>query len=293
MSWLKLTIATGAEQVEQLSELLEQFDAASISFNPATDEAIFDEPSESGCYWQRTYVSALLDSEIDLDILLACVRNRIGTDNIFSHKIEPLKDENWIEVHKDGHGPMVFAERLCICPSWCDPPDSSLTSVILDPGLAFGTGTHATTALCLGWLAEQDLSNKTVIDYGCGSGILGLAAAGLGASRVYGTDIDPQALSATMSNATRNHLQDKITASLSDRGEIPAADILIANILLNPLLELAPRFAELVNIGGSLALSGILAVQAEECLVAYSRWFKMSEPVYQDEWTLITGVRKS
>jgi len=292
MPWLKLTIATTAEQAERLGDLLLQFDAASSSFHAATDEALFDEPSAPAGYWQRTYVSALLDSEIDLDILLACVRKRIGTDNIFSHKVEPLKEKNWTQAHQQGHGPLVFAGRLCICPSWCKPPQADLPSIILDPGLAFGSGTHASTALCLGWLARQDLINKRVIDYGCGSGILGLAAARLGARRVYGIDIDPQALAASLGNAQQNHLQDKIELATADEAEVPVADLLIANILLRPLLDLAPRFAALVRTGGALALSGILAVQTEECSAAYSPWFEMDEPSYQDEWALISAVRK-
>ena len=293
MAWLKLVITTGAEQVDELTALLEQFDASSISFSPATEEAIFDEPSDPGLYWQQTHVSALLDSEVDLDILLACVRNRIGTENIFSHKIEALKDENWVEAHKAGHGPMVFADRLCVCPTWSEAPDAGLATVVLDPGLAFGTGTHATTSLCLGWIAEQDVRDKLVIDYGCGSGILGLAIASMGARTVYGTDIDPQALSATMSNARQNNLQERIEVTLAGTEELPVSDMLIANILLNPLLELAPHFAELLKNEGKLALSGILATQVEECLAAYSQWFKMDEPVFKDEWALITGVREA
>lgn len=291
MAWLKLTITTGPQQVDPLSELLQQFDAVSLSFKPASDEAIFDEPSDSNCYWQKTQVSALLDAELELDILLACIRNRIGTENIFAHEIESLKDENWLEAHRSGYAAMIFSEKLCICPSW-DAAPKQLATVILDPGLAFGTGTHATTALCLNWLAEQDLSEQTVIDYGCGSGILGLAAARLGAGSVYATDIDPQALSATMSNAKQNDLQDKIRVQLADEADCTAADVLLANILMNPLLELAPRFAGLLVPGGKLALSGILAVQAEQCLAAYQPWFKMDEPSYRDEWALITGIRK-
>lgn len=292
MSWLKLTITTTPDQVDSLAELLTQFDAVSVSFYPATEEAIFDEPSDPHSYWKQTHVSALLDSELDLDILLACIRNRIGTNNIISHKIELLKDENWVEAHKQGHGPMIFAQRLCVCPSWCSPPEKGMATVVLDPGLAFGTGTHATTGLCLDWLAGQELTDKTVIDYGCGSGILGLAAASLRAGHVYATDIDTQALSSALSNAKRNDLSQKITIMSID-DQPPAAEILIANILLNPLLELAQRFAELVKPKGQLALSGIMAVQANECLAAYSHWFKMNEPVYKDEWALITGARKA
>ncbi len=292
MAWLRLTITTDAAQAQHAAELLAQFAAVAISFHPATDEALFEEAADREALWQKTQVSALLDSEIELDILLACLRNRIGTENILSHQIAPVADEDWTQAHKAGHGPRVFAERLCICPSWSAPPADGLTTVVLDPGLAFGSGGHASTALCLDWLARQELADRTVIDYGCGSGILALAAAALGAGRVYATDIDPQALSASAENARRNDLQKKIQFSLAAKGAVPAADILLANILLGPLLELAPQLAALVKTGGALALSGILAVQAQECQAAYAPWFTLDAPTYQDEWALLVGIRK-
>ena len=163
--------------------------------------------------------------------------------------------------------------------------------MILDPGLAFGTGTHPTTRLCLDWLAHHDIKDKCVIDYGCGSGILALAAARLGAVKVYAVDIDPQAIRATGENTSLNQLEDRLVIASTDDVELPAADILLANILLNPLIELAPVFDSLVKTGCDIVLSGILSTQSTECLASYSQWFKMSQPEYEEEWARLHGRR--
>ena len=292
MAWLRLTIETLAEQVEPLTGLLEQFDACSISYRPASDENLFDIDNQNNqVVWKQTAITALLDSEIDIDILLACIRNRIGSENIFRHQIEALADTDWTEAHKREFHSMIFADRFVVRPDW-EPADSSgLPGVTLEPGLAFGTGRHATTALCLEWLARTDLTGKTVIDYGCGSGILSLAAARLGAARVFAVDIDPLAIIAAGQNAERNRLQDRIRVLQAPSMEIPQADVLLANILLNPLLQLASVFAGLVNPGGEIVLSGILASQAADCLACYRQWFKMGAPEYRDEWSLLYGYR--
>ncbi len=185
---------------------------------------------------------------------------------------------------------MVFGERLCICPGWLKPPDGYQHIITLDPGLAFGTGGHPTTSLCLEWLARQELTGRSVIDYGCGSGILALAAARLNAGKVYAVDIDLQAVAAARNNAGRNKLEE-ITIGAAEEVDLPASDILIANILLTPLLAFAPKFSTLVKAKGDIVLSGILASQAEECLAAYGRWFKMDEPEFRNEWAMLHGVR--
>lgn len=292
MAWLRLTIETIAEQVETLTALLEQFDASAVSYQPVSDENLFDD----GCraepaVWQQTSVTALLDAEIDIDILLACIRNRIGTENITGHRIEAVQDQDWSQVHKPAFPVMVFAGRLMVRPDWETSAAAALPCITLAPGLAFGTGRHATTALCLEWLAGRDLSGKTVIDYGCGSGILSIAAARLGASQVYAVDIDPQALLATSQNAERNQLLDRIQLAATPDPGWAQADILVANILLNPLLQLAPEFAGQVKPGGEIALSGLLAGQVPDCLDCYGQWFKMGTPEYRDEWSLLQGRR--
>ncbi|MFT5131764.1 MAG: ribosomal protein L11 methyltransferase [Gammaproteobacteria bacterium] len=291
MSWLRLTLECNAAYVDVLSKLFEQFDAVAVSSEAMSEEQMYAGVGDDPVYWNRTAVSALFDDSIDLDILLACSRNRIGTDNLTNSRVEVVKDENWIEAHKANHGSTIFAERLCVSPSWILPNHDYPATLVLDPGLAFGSGKHATTALCLDWLARQDLGAKQIIDYGCGSGILGLAAAILGAKKVYAVDIDPQALQATRNNAMANKLEDKINVSSADNAELPIADILLANILLKPLTELAPLISKLVCAKGKIILSGILAVQTEECLAAYSPWFNMSAAVFQDEWALLEGIR--
>ncbi len=292
MSWLRLTLECKASHVEPLSHLFEQFEAISISSEAVTEEQLFAGVAEDPVYWQRTAVSALFDDSIDLDILLACARNRIGTENLLASRIEAVADQNWVDAHKEEHSAMIFAERLCISPSWSPEKPEYPVTLELDPGLAFGTGKHATTALCLEWLATHDLDDQQIIDYGCGSGILALAAAKLGAKQVYAVDIDPQAVLATKANALNNKLDKKLVASAAENATLPSADILIANILLNPLLELAQQMSNLVRKNGKLVLSGILSVQVDECLAAYSPWFTMGEPVFQDEWALLEGFRK-
>ena len=182
--------------------------------------------------------------------------------------------------------------RLHIIPSWLSPPtDDDKPSIIIDPGLAFGTGTHVTTALCLEWLAQNNIEGKSIIDYGCGSGILALAAARLGADKVFAVDTDPQAIAAAQFNIRRNHFEKVISVSSPDQLSLIEVDILIANILMGPLLELASIFSVLVRPDGQLVLSGILATQVEECLATYSRWFKMSDPKFRDEWAVLHGYR--
>lgn len=292
MSWLRIILECRASHVESLSHLFEQFDAIAISCEAITDEQLFAGVSEDPVYWQHTAVSGLFDESIDMDILLACARNRVGTENLLGNRVELVADQNWAEAHKREHSAMIFADRLCIYPSWTEAKPEYAFSLVLDPGLAFGSGKHATTALCLEWLATHELDDQQIIDYGCGSGILALAAAKLGARQVYAVDIDPQAVLATKANALNNKLDNKLIVSAAENAALPAADILIANILLNPLLQLARHISSLVRKNGKLVLSGILAVQVDECLASYSRWFTMGEPVFQDEWALLEGFRK-
>jgi ribosomal protein L11 methyltransferase len=293
MSWLQLILESDLESAEQLSELLELFGAVSISMSAMSDEKIFGQAIEKDpVLWQRTRIEALLHEDTDLDTLLVCLRNRVGADRIDKHEISVLEDRDWVNEFKFGHGVKIFADRLCVCPSWCELPRDDIAHIILDPGLAFGTGTHETTAACLEWLASNDIKNKSVIDFGCGSGILALAAVKLGADKVYAVDIDPQALQATKENAKRNNVTDQLVIAHPDKIQLPAVDVLVANVLLNPLQELANHFSELVRLHGDLVLSGLLSTQAEECLAAYQSWFNMDEPVFKQEWSLLHGTRK-
>lgn len=293
MSWLQLILESDLKSAEELSEFLELFGAVSISMSAMSDEKIFGQAREKDpVLWQQTRIVALLHEDTDLDTLLVCLRNRVGADRIDKHEISVLEDRDWVNEFKFGHGVKIFADRLCVCPSWCELPRDDIAHIILDPGLAFGTGTHETTAACLEWLTSNDIKNKSVIDFGCGSGILALAAVKLGAEKVYAVDIDPQALQATEENAKRNNVTDQLVIAHPDDIQLPAVDVLVANVLLNPLQELANHFSELVRPRGDLVLSGLLSTQAEECLEAYQSWFNMDEPVFKQEWSLLHGTRK-
>ncbi len=293
MSWLRLMLESDPEGADQLSELLELFGAVSISMFAVSDEKIFGQAIEKEpILWKHTRIVALLHEDTDLDTLLVCLRNRVGSDRIDKHEISVLKDRDWVNEFKFGHGVRIFADRLCVCPGWCELPRNDIAHIILDPGLAFGTGAHETTAACLEWLASNDIEQKSVIDFGCGSGILALAAAKLGAEKVYAVDIDPQALRATEENAKRNNVTDQLVIANPEDIQLPTVDVLVANILLNPLQELANHFAELVRPRGDLVLSGLLSTQVEECLEAYQSWFNMDGTVFKQEWSLLHGTKK-
>ena len=292
MPWLRLTLTSHETHADSLGELLGKFSPAALSFKPASAEPVFGEGDDPGGYWERTSVSALFQPDVDLDIVLACARNQLGSANLLDCRVEAVADEDWVESHKAAFSPRVFGGRLCVCPSWHKPPPGVDGVIELDPGLAFGTGSHATTALCLEWLAGQDLAGCHVVDYGCGSGILGLAAARLGARAVTAVDVDPQALRATAANAKINGLAGRIVTVPPGDPRISEADVLVANILLNPLLGLVDTFSGLLHAGGRLALSGILANQAEDCSEAYTPAFEMDGAIYQDEWALLTGIRR-
>ena len=293
MAWLQLTFESNRESANTLSELLEQFGAVSVCLSAISNELLFGQDgSEAEELWEQTRVTALLHEDTDLDTLIVVARNRVGAGQIRQHHLELVEDRDWVSEYQQTHGIRVFGDRLCICPGWCTPPDHIPNILMLDPGLAFGTGTHDTTGMCLDWLVAHDISGKQIIDYGCGSGILALAALKLGAEHVWAIDIDPQALEATTANAEKNQLSEQITIMHPDEIKLPAIDILIANVLLNPLKDLSAKFAGLVLINGTVVLSGILANQADECLVAYQSWFNMQAPVFRREWALLEGVRK-
>lgn len=291
MSWLQLTLVTGKSEADRCAELLEQMGAVAVTLSANSDEPVFDQHGEERQLWQDTSIKALLHPDMDLDILLVCIKNRIGADKIAQHHIELIKDKDWVSEFKSQHAPVLFAERIWIVPSWCEKPESQLPTITLDPGLAFGTGSHPTTSLCIQWLAENNIKGKTVVDYGCGSGILAMVAAMLGAGQVYAVDIDPQAIQAARENVYVNGLEKKIIIELVDDCKLPIADVLIANILMNPLKELLNKFSELTKKDSQLILSGLLSTQAEECLSDYSRFFSMQKAVFEEEWARIEGRR--
>ncbi len=292
MSWLQLQLETNRESAEILSELLGQFGAESISLSAASAEPLFDNFGEDSRLWEKVRLTALLHPDTDLDIMLVCLRERVGAKAIINHHLETVEDKNWVGEFESRHQPTLISDRIWIVPSWCDLPDTDKPSIVLDPGLAFGTGSHPTTALCINWLAQHDLNSKTVIDYGCGSGILAMVAARLGAKKVYAVDIDPQAVEAAAANIDANRLSATIQTGLVDELALPVADVLVANILMNPLNELFETFCHLTRPGSHLVLSGLLFIQAEECLAKYSSCFTMDPPEYDSEWSRLHGIRR-
>ena len=287
MPWIQLRINTTSDLAESISEQLEESGAVSVTFQDTFDNPVFEPLPGETKLWGNTDVVGLYDAETDIDEL----KSILNLEQ-YSYKIEQLEDKDWEREWMDNFHPMQFGKRLWICPSWREIPDPNAVNVMLDPGLAFGTGTHPTTALCLTWLDSLDLNNKIVIDYGCGSGILAIAALKLGAARVIGIDIDPQAIQASCDNAERNKVSEKIELYLAK--DIPdnlQADVVVANILAGPLKELKPQISKLVKPSGELGLSGILENQSQSVCEAYQTEFVLDPVIEQDEWCRITGKK--
>lgn len=292
MPWIQLILDATDRDPEQLEDALLAAGAASVTFSDAADQPIYEPDLGTTPLWSHTRITGLFDAETDMDGVLTTLEILLA-GALPPHKTEILEDRDWVRAWMDQFHPMRFGQRLWIVPSGYAAPDPNAVNILLDPGLAFGTGTHPTTALCLEWLDGAELSAADVVDYGCGSGILAVAAARLGARHVWATDIDPQALLATLDNARKNHVAERIAAVVP--GDLPAlhADVMLANILAGPLVQLAPALAALTRTGGQLVLSGILAQQADEVRSAYQTWFEMAEPAERESWVRLEGRRKA
>jgi len=282
--WLQLGFDISADETDALAEALESAGALSVTLQDSGDDPIYEPKPGASVLWPTTHVVGLFAPDADPQRILKAVQVTLGLDDIPGCRIRRLADRVWERVWMDHFRPLRFGDRLWIVPSGYDPPQPDAVNLFLDPGLAFGTGTHATTALCLEWLERHPPIGEDVIDYGCGSGILAIAAARLGARHVRAVDIDEQALRATCDNAARNDVAERITAALPERLGDASADCLIANILARPLVELAPRFAALLRRGGRLVLSGILTTQRDEVLAAYQGRFRFHGEARRDDW---------
>jgi len=293
MPWLQLTIEATHSNSEHLSDLLSQAGAAAVTMQDAKDDPIYEPPPGSTPLWDQLLLTGLFEANTDIDSVLKLIQSQTG--KIPEHTLNPLEDKDWTRAWMDDFKPMPFGQRLWICPSWHTPPDPHAINILLDPGLAFGTGTHPTTALCLKWLDKNYNDAVDVIDYGCGSGILGIAAGLLGSQQIYAVDLDPQALIATQANAEKNMVSNTIdTYSVPTfKQQFPTLQcpLLLANILAGPLVELSDMLASHVSIGGKIVLSGILAEQAEKVSIAYQRWFNIDEIEQQDDWIRIVGTK--
>ena len=294
MPWIQKKINTTGAQAEEMGDALLENGAVSVTFQDTHDNPVFEPLPGETRLWGDTDVIGLFDAETEMQDVIAGLSQHPLLGANFLHKIEQIEDKDWEREWMANFHPMRFGQRLWICPSWRDVPDPSAVNVMLDPGLAFGTGTHPTTALCLSWLDSLDLAGKTVIDFGCGSGILAIAALKLGAAKAIGIDIDPQAIQASRDNAERNGVSDNLTLYLPhEQPDNLSADVVVANILAGPLRELAPLISVLPKAGGHLGLSGILASQAESVCEAYEQAFVLDPVAEKEEWCRITGTRVS
>ncbi|WP_439234512.1 50S ribosomal protein L11 methyltransferase [Lonepinella koalarum] len=290
MAWVQLRVNSTSEKAEKISDFLAEIGAVSVTFMDSQDTPIFEPLPGETRLWGNTDVVALFDAETEMVLILTALRNSNLLSPDFAYKIEQIEDKDWEREWMDNFHPMQFGQRLWICPSWRKVPDKTAVNVMLDPGLAFGTGTHPTTALCLEWLDGLDLNGKTVIDFGCGSGILAIAALKLGAKNAIGIDIDPQAILASRNNAEQNGVADRLQLFLSDDKPMDLkADVVVANILAGPLKELYPVISQLVKPQGDLGLSGILATQASSVCDVYQQKFVLDPVIEREEWCRITG----
>jgi ribosomal protein L11 methyltransferase len=291
MAWLSLRLAVDGDRAEALSDALMAAGALSVSIEDrdAGTEAELPQFGEPGMAdpksWQHNWLVALLDADADVPALIAALG--LPADSAF--EVETVAEQDWVRLTQSQFDPIPISGRLWIVPSWHEAPDPEAITIVLDPGLAFGTGSHPTTRLCLKWLEANLAGGETVLDYGCGSGILAIAAARLGAGKVVGVDIDPQAVGAARDNAERNGVA--IDFMLPDQLRVGVYDVVVANILTNPLKALMPLLAAHVRPGGAIILSGILDAQAEEVMAIYGQSFAMRHLATEEGWALLTGTR--
>lgn len=296
MSWLTLSIQADASYAEALSEALLEHGALSVDMLDADadtpdEQAIFGEPGEpTSAVWQHNLVNALFESDAAVaDILQTCC-SLLGISPTPTHEIKTLEESDWVRLTQAQFDPIRISPRLWIVPTWHTPTDPDAINIALDPGLAFGTGSHPTTRLCLRWLDSHLRNGESVLDYGCGSGILAIAAMKLGAGSAVGVDLDAQAVQASHDNAAAN--QVRADFYLPEQASLSQYDVVVANILTNPLRALAPLLAGATKSGGRIVLSGVLAEQADEVMRIYAQWFEMVPAVVEDGWACLSGIKK-
>lgn len=293
MPWLKCRITADARDAETLETRLTALGASCVTLMDAGDEPILEPPPGSTPLWSRLVLTALFENHHDPLGIIASLSEDPGIEPARCH-FETLADQQWERAWMADFKPMRFGKRLWIVPSWCEPPEPGAVNLRLDPGLAFGSGTHETTALCLEWLDGECLDGASLLDYGCGSGVLALGGLLLGAARATACDIDPQALAATRENAQRNSLAAQLNCASPDTLPATASfDVLVANILAQPLAALAGTLAAHCRPGARMALSGILATQADTLLNCYLPWFDLDPVSHRGDWVRISGTRRA
>jgi len=293
MSWLQLRIAVNKPDVEALEDALLASGAVSVTLEDGADDPILEPGVGETPLWNSLRVTGLYPSDIHTELAFQLLSESFS-GQLEHWRWEILEDQPWETLWTEHYKPIPCGERLWICPSWREPPDPNAVNLSLDPGLAFGSGTHPTTFLCLQWLDAQSLAGKTVIDFGCGSGILAIAALLLGAKQVIATDNDPQALLATRDNAQRNGLSEsQLRVCLPEDLNAEPADLVLANILAAPLISLAGQLTSLTRAGGQLCLSGMIASQTEAVMAAYSEHFRFAPPLGREEWFCLTAEKQA
>ncbi len=296
MEWQQFVMNLEALNPASVEEILIRHGAQSVTFSDAGDVPVLEPGPGETPLWNNTRISGLFGPGVDVAGLLADLRSSLAVEQLPDHRLETLADRDWEREWLRDFGPMRFGRRLWVCPAGSEPDQSDAVIVRLDPGLAFGTGTHATTAMCLEWLDAIELRGRTMLDYGCGSGVLAIAALKLGCEHAQAMDIDVQAVTATVENAAQNKIGEKLTVSSSDADIEGQFDVVVANILAGPLVELAGSISERVRAGGRLALSGILSEQAAEVIDAYAPWVDLDEPEFRRQdgqtWVRLTGRKR-
>ena len=292
MAWHQISVITQENIAPQLADFFSDLGAVSVTYMDAEDEPVYEPAIGETKIWSNTQVIALYELDVDPELIKTQVYQQFNYEDLHSWVYEAIADQEWERAWMEYYKPMKFADRLWVCPTDQEQVESGTVCLTLDPGLAFGTGTHPTTALCLEWLASHELSAKTVIDYGCGSGILAVASVLLGAKVAHAVDIDPQAITATKSNALKNKVEDNIKTYLPEQFTPFQADIVLANILAKPLIDMAEQICALVILGGQLVLSGILYEQAESVINAYQHQITFSPLVQQEDWIRLEGVKR-
>jgi ribosomal protein L11 methyltransferase len=296
MSWVRAAFELETSEPDAVADALLESGAFSVDIADADvgtlqERPLFGEPGAEHPLWPRQRFTALFDAQVDVAAMVGEVLRNLAVEATSPIRLEGVAEQDWVRATQQQFAPIKISERMWIVPSWCEPPDPAAINLRLDPGLAFGTGSHPTTRQCLSWLEANIEPGCSVLDYGCGSGILALAARMLGAGATVGVDIDPAAVAATIENARRN--QADIEVMLPDRLPASRYRIVVANILSNPLKLLAPLLASHAQPGGSIVLAGILSSQAEEVVHCYAPWFGMRTWSELDGWICLTGSRTS
>ena len=296
MNWLQIAINTTKDNAERAEDCLFSAGAQTVTLTDAADQPILEPGVNEVPIWNAVIVTGLFNFDNNQQALLESI-NLCLADTSYNCSCEILEDQNWTRAWMDHYHEMQFGERLWVCPLHVEPPQAEAVNLRLDPGLAFGTGTHPTTSLCLRWLDQNIKNQDTLLDYGCGSGILAIAACMLGTKQADGVDIDPQALLATHSNAEINDVAKRVNTYLPEdylkQHASTQYDIVMANILSGPLAELAPTLAQHTRASGDIVLSGILREQADTVLNTYSHFFKMDKPVFEEDWVMLHGVKNN